>query len=99
MTYHASGLREITDVPITYQYGPSYEGDVLLILGVNGLITRWNPNGGAWNYWGYIENHHPDVLAKDKMPMGKGVLVITNRNPLTNAEEIPVYVPPPNQGN
>lgn len=90
ITKDLNALFEVTDITMVCAYARSSYGQVVALINVNGVITIRLPDGGTWCAYGGLRSFIPNALERGNQPEATVVLVITNVDPATGAEELPV---------
>lgn len=89
-TKSPSALIEMTDIEVVVAYDPIIYTEALAILNDEITITTTFPDGSTLAAYGFLRSFTPDALVEGEQPEATCVVVITNQDPTTGAEEAPV---------
>lgn len=85
-------LKTLTDASISAAYDPVVYDQIVALINVETTITIIFPNNDKLNFYGYLKNFQPAVLAEGEFPLADLEIVTTNADPTTGEEEGPDYV-------
>lgn len=81
-----------TDVTITCQFSPGTMVQMEAIINVPQVITEHYPDGASICYYGFVKSYIPGDMTEE-VPESTVTIIPTNQDPITCAEEGPVYSP------
>lgn len=91
MTKDLNALYEIGDITMVCAYSRRVYADIRLLINRNTTITQLFPDGGTAAFFGGLRSFTPNALARGNQPEATVVIVITNIDPVTGGEELPVF--------
>lgn len=87
-------LKDFTNAKGKYQYDPSKLADYITMINQRQTLTTWFASGDSWCYYGYIQKFTPTENSDStEPPMADVEVVVTNIDPATNLEALPVMTP------
>lgn len=90
ITKDLNALFEVTDLTIVAAYARLTYTQLLSVINVNTTVTFWFPDGGSWCAFGGVRSAIPSANERGSQPEMTVVIAITNVDPATGAEELPV---------
>jgi hypothetical protein len=90
-------LIDFSDMSLTVAYDTGiYANDqIIAVCGVNQLITITLPDGGTYEFWGWIDQFTPGELSEGNQPTATMTIILSNQDATDdNAEIKPVYTAP-----
>jgi hypothetical protein len=83
-------LKDLTESTVTAGYDPLLYTQILAVINRETTITQIWPDGTTLAYYGFVKSFTPNNLVEGEMPQADIVIVPTNRDPSSGAEESPV---------
>lgn len=83
-------LNDATDVTGTAAYDPAVWTMLKALIGIETTWTIEYPNGDKLTFYGYLRSFEKSDNVEGTMPTADYVIVLTNQDPSTSAEEDPV---------
>lgn len=93
--FASRSLITLTDGSFVAAYDPAVTPLIVAIAGIEGAVTILYPNLAALSFYGALRVWDADSMEEGTMPQGTGTVGCTNTDPITGAEEGPVYSAPP----
>lgn len=91
-TKASRALVEVTDGQFTCAYDSNIFVLALAQCGIEQEITFRAPDGTTEAVYGYLKSLSRDAMAEGEMPTATGIIVVTNEDPVSRAEEDPTVV-------
>lgn len=91
-------LKTLTPITLRCGYNPAVYTQLLALVGKEGAVTVHFPNQDRLSLFAYLQTWEPDENTEGENPEGTATIQPTNTDPVTGAEEPPVFaafVPPP----
>lgn len=85
-------LMEVTNGSGVCAYDPAYHNTIRELINIPDTVTATLPDGTTIAAYGYLKNFLPQEHTSGEMPTANFEIVITNVDPITGAEELPVVV-------
>lgn len=83
------------DVKATVEWNPSLYTSILALINKKDTFTILFPDGSTLAFYAFLRLFEPGDLSEGNKPTATITLTPTNADPITGAEEAPVYTPPP----
>jgi hypothetical protein len=90
-TFAPRALITMTESSFTGAYDASSYNQIVALINVETTITIHFPDGSSIAFYGFLKNFQPNELVEGAQPEATCSFVPTNRDPITHAEEAPVY--------
>lgn len=97
-TFGMRALKQMTPVTIQAGYDPAFWDDILAMVNVEQTVTETNPNSDQLAYYGALRSAVKGPQSNGVQPMCTIVIQPTNTDPITGAEEDPVFTGTPGTG-
>lgn len=94
-TFAPKKLKTLTPMTMTVAYDPKVydaSGELMDMIGINGLVTITFPDGSDVAFWGYIDKFEPGDNRDGEQPTATVTIQPTNQNN-SGTEVAPVYTP------
>jgi hypothetical protein len=83
------------DVKATVEWNPSLYTSILALINKKDTFTILFPDGSTLAFYAFLRLFEPGDLSEGNKPTATITLTPTNADPVTGAEEAPVYTAPP----
>jgi hypothetical protein len=83
-------LYTLTNAQLTAAYDPEIYTNILALINVETAITVHFPDGSTVAFYGFLQTFTPAALVEGTQPRATIVIVPTNQDPTSGAEEAPV---------
>ena len=90
-TFAAKSLKTLSEASMTVSYDGSVYSEIILLLGVTDKITVTFPDGGTFEFHGFLNTFSPGSAEEGEQPEADCSIVITNATE-AGVETPPVYV-------
>lgn len=83
-------LIRMTEQTVMAAYDPNLYNTILALINRETTVTVTFPDGSTLAFYGFLKSFEPDELVEGEQPEATILVVPTNQNPTTGAEEAPV---------
>lgn len=94
-TFAPQKLKRMTEVTGKAAVDAKVIPQLIALCNVEGSITAHLPAADSVDFFGFLKSFDFDEFERGKQPEGTYTIVVTNVDPETGAETLPVYNPPP----
>jgi hypothetical protein len=85
-------LKKQTDATFKCAYDPKVMDDIIACVNRKDTVTTFFPDGSTQAAFGFVKEFKPDAAEEGKQPEATVTICFTNCDPVTGAEQGPVYV-------